>query len=557
MSSLGTRHPTGEQLLLFADGELAAAESEDVRSHLQACWQCRNELEEIERTIGECVRYRKVLDACLPLPPQPWFDIYPRLARMDEAQKRRRLLSYLLEPLAALWSHPRRWVPAVATIVLIAVVVQQLRHTPSVQAAELLRKAIVAADSHPPPVRRIQIRTRTRRLTRVVGSRATSAKTEAGAEATAAIESLFLAVHYSWDDPLSAKSYAEWRDQLADKRDEVTVEPDHYQLRTTTGSGDLLEATLKLSVPDLHAVESTLQFRDHELVEISELPGLPPPSRVAANEEAAAPVSPPHPSGSYRPGQVLVPAATPGDELAVLAALHRLGADLGDPVDVTRSGAEILVTGSGISPGREQEIRQELSALPRVSLRLSSQPPGGSPALDDRTQSRVSVGPGSGPLQTAMENRLGGRAAFEQFADQVFDMTDAYMSRVHALRRLAQRFPPDVELQMTAQERQLLDQIRIEHAQALLQNVAGVEDRIRSALAITLDDGPPVKSSGEWQDETERLFGEARQSEAMLVALLGASPDQIQSPQLPAQVAASLAQLRKRVENYQHLTTGR
>lgn len=557
MSSLGTRHLTGEQLLLFADGELAARESEDVRSHLKACWQCRNELEEIERTISQCVRYRKALDSCLPSPPAPWFDIYPPLAKIDEYQQRRRWMSRLLEPLAALWSHPRRWVPAVAAIVLIAVVVEQFRQAPSVQAAELLRKAIVAAESQPRPARRIQIRTRTRRLTRVLGSRAIPAKTETGDDRAAAIESLFLAAHYSWDDPLSAKSYAEWRDQLSDKRDEVIVEPDHYQLRTTTASGDLLEATLKLSLPDLHAEESTLQFRDHELIEISELPDLPVPAQLPIGEEAAAPVAPPHASGSYRPSQVFVPAATPGDELAVLAALHRLGADLGDPVDVTRSGAEILVTGTGLAPERQQEIRQELAALPRVSLRLSSEQAGAVPALDDRSQSRISVSPGNGPLQTAMENRLGGRAAFEQFADHIFDTTDAYMSRAHALRRLAQRFPPDVELQMTDRERQLLEQIRLEHAQALLDNVAGVEDRIRSALGITLDDGPPVKASPQWQDETEQLFAEARQSEAMLVSLLGAAPDQVQSPQLPAQVAAALAQLRKRVENYQHLSAGR
>ena len=66
MSKLGMRHPTDEQLLRFADGELSAPEAGEVRGHLRACWQCRTELEEIERTIGECVRYRKiVLETCL------------------------------------------------------------------------------------------------------------------------------------------------------------------------------------------------------------------------------------------------------------------------------------------------------------------------------------------------------------------------------------------------------------------------------------------------------------------------------------------------------------
>lgn len=557
MSSLGMRHPTDEQLLRFADGEMPTPESEVVRGHLKACWQCRNELEEIEQTIGECVRYRNiVVDTCLPSPPVPWFDIYPHLAAIDESQKRQLWLRRITRSLAAVWTNPRRWVPAIATVVLLAVVVQQFRQAPSVQAAELLRKAIVAADSQPHSARRIQFRTRTRHWTRVIGASAAATKTT-GTDSTAALESLFQAAHYSWDDPLSAKSYAEWRDQLADKRDEVTIEPDSYLLRTTTDSGELVEATLKLSAPDLHAVEGSLEFRNHELVEITELPDLPAPSQVISSGERATLPPAARPAPSDLPGEVPSSAATPAEELAVLAALHRLGADLGDPIDVTRQGSEVLVTGTGIDPGRQQEIRQELRAMPRVTVRLSSEPAAESFEPDERSPRRISVGPGTGPLQTEIEQRLGGRATFEQFADGVFDLTDAFMARAHALRRLAQRFPPDVEAQMATPQRQLLEQLRAEHAKALLESVAGVEAQIRSAAGINLGDGPPIKSSASWQDQTEQLFGEARQAEAMLVALLGGSPDQAQSPELPAHTVASLAQLRQRVQNYQHLTTGR
>jgi hypothetical protein len=558
MSNLGTRHPSDEQLLHFADGEMPAPQSEDIRGHLKACWQCRNELDEIEQTISECVRYRKiVLDTCLPPPPAPWFDIYPRLARIDESQTRRRLLNRVLEPLVV-WSNPRRWIPAVAMVVLIAVVVQQFRQAPSVQAAELLRKAVAAATSQPHKARRIRIRTRTQHLTRIVGNAGTAVKTKAAAESTAALESLFQAAHYSWEDPLSAKSYAEWRDQLADKRDEVTREADHYQLRTTTDSGELVEATLKLSSPDLRAVEGTLQFRNRETVEISELPDTPAPSPEASMEAAgaAASASRTYPSRSNQRGEGPSP-ATPGEELAVVASLHRLGADLGDPVEVTRSGGAVLVTGTGIGIERQQEIREQLRAMPHVTVRLSSEPSAESPGLEERSPSRISVGPGTGPLQAEMEERLGGRAAFEQFADGVFELADTFMSRAHALRRLAQRFPPDIEAQMTSQQRQLLERLRQDHAEALLGNVRELEGRIHSALGMALDDAQQVDPPGQWQDKTEQLFVEARYAETMLVALLGGSPEEIQSPELPARVAASVSQLLKRAENYLRLTTGR
>ena len=131
-----------------------------------------------------------------------------------------------------------------------------------------------------------------------------------------------------------------------------------------------------------------------------------------------------------------------------MAALHRLGADLGDPIEVTGSGDHILVTGVGIAPERQQEIRDELKAMPRVTLLFPS--PSAEPLGRDGTgASSISVRTGGGPWQAELEKQLGGRAAFEQFSDRVLQLTDAFMSRAYALRRLAQRFPSDREAQMT------------------------------------------------------------------------------------------------------------
>jgi hypothetical protein len=421
--------------------------------------------------------------------------------------------------------------------------VQQFRNAPSVKAAEMLHKAMAADDSRPRTPRRIQIRTHTQRLTRLIGNARALAQTNPDADALVGLESMFRAAHYSWEDPLSAKSYSEWRDQLSDKRDDVTSEGDGYRLRTTTDSGELVEATLKLSSRDLRATEGTLQFRNREWVEISELPPAPDPGANAPEVAKTAPKLPPQPSTLQRPGEL-----TPGDELQVLAALHRLGADLGDPVEVARSGGQILVTGMGIAPERQREIRDELGAMPRITLRFS-EPSAEALSPGERSPSGISVSPTTGRLQTELEKQLGGRAAFEQFADHVLEITDAFMSRAHALRRLAERFPTDLEVQMTPPQRQLLKSLRREHAEALLRNVLDVQGHMQPLLAALGE--PPgatevAMPSGSWQDATKQLFGEARRAETMLVAMFGNGGGQ--SPELPAQVAASLAQLRDRAE---------
>jgi anti-sigma factor RsiW len=60
-------HPSGQELLGAADGELSAARSAQVHAHLAACWDCRARMAEIEGTIADFARaHRQTLDPQLP-----------------------------------------------------------------------------------------------------------------------------------------------------------------------------------------------------------------------------------------------------------------------------------------------------------------------------------------------------------------------------------------------------------------------------------------------------------------------------------------------------------
>ena len=85
MSKNRHSHPDGDRLMRYCDGELPATDSADVRRHLEACWDCRAELDRIQKTISECVEYRQaVLREHLPPPPEPWKDIYVQMGRIDD-----------------------------------------------------------------------------------------------------------------------------------------------------------------------------------------------------------------------------------------------------------------------------------------------------------------------------------------------------------------------------------------------------------------------------------------------------------------------------------------
>src|SRR4051812_28679609 len=97
-------HPEEEQLLRYADGEPTSRSTSAIRSHLEACWQCRAALDEMQSAVAECVRYRKnVLQRHLPAPPEPWADIYRGFdaidAELDRVSFWERVTRVLLAPL--------------------------------------------------------------------------------------------------------------------------------------------------------------------------------------------------------------------------------------------------------------------------------------------------------------------------------------------------------------------------------------------------------------------------------------------------------------------------
>ena len=566
-------HPNEEQLLRYSDGELPGRATSQVHSHLKACWQCRTNLEEIEKTVGATVRYRAtVLQRHLPAPPAPWTDIYRSFAEIDataeidpaaEIDPSMDGLSFgdrLARMLAWPVHHTRQWVPVALALLLAAGLFYRYRVTPSVQAAELLQKAILASDAHPAKPHLIRIRTSAHTITRRAGSLQMQASNAADEETLNSLKTLFHNANYNWDDPLSARSYSAWRDQLSSKQDQVIEARDSYRIRTETQSGDLSEASLQLRSQDLQPMEGRFEFRNRDWVEITAMPEDAGPSAAPI-----LPANPPLPENSFtlpteaKPNAGVAPAAPAAsisDELHVLAALHEIGADLGDPVEISRSAGDIVVSGVGIAPERQKEIQQALSPLPNVEVRFTESAPAGVPE-------RPSVTPENPPssdirqLQARIAEQVGGRAHFDQLAAQVLDMSEPLMSRAYALRRLVERFPSQVEAGLSVQDLETLRRLQREHISALRQEAAELDQVLKPALKSMSGSvrgmPAPALSSDAWQPATEELFQSARRVEKLLAVMFGAAPADSAEEQVPARLLASVAELRAKVEAYDHL----
>jgi hypothetical protein len=226
----------------------------------------------------------------------------------------------------------------------------------------------------------------------------------------------------------------------------------------------------------------------------------------------------------------------------VLAALHRLGADLGEPVEVTRQGPQVLVTGIGLDPQRAAEIRGAVAGIPRAAVRFSD--PAAAPAPPDAGAAARPPEPAGEPsgLQAQLEKTLGGRAVFEQFSEVVLEKTEALMARAHALRRLSQRFSPAAEAQLDAREFALLAAMRKDLAASFGKQHAELQ-RSMAAAVRPRQPAPLSPPAATWQQAAEDLFQAASRFDRLVAVAFGGAPPSGPPPG-PADLAAGLAGLR-------------
>jgi hypothetical protein len=521
-------HPEHDQLLLYIDGELPSRKARRIELHLEACWDCRAEVEELQRTVADCVRYRKhALAELLPSPPIPWVDLYRQMERLDAATPPRSV------------ALPWRWVVTTAAAALaIFGAYYHLRETPSVKAAALLQRAIAAAETHPAHARRIRVRTRSREYTQTAGI------------ATASADSLFQLAHYDAADPLSAHAYQAWRDGLTDKSDEIAISDGVYRIHTVPGAGPVSSATLALRTTDLEPLEGRLEFRDSEFVEFSEVSEPPIPERV---ESGATHLEvPPRQAVPSRPAAAAPrTTAPPAGELQVLAALHRIGADLGDPLEVSQSDGRVNIKGIGVPPERQRQIEEALSGLPGVGVEFAAAT-GAVPAAPAGPSTAAVAAPEPGALQKRLERLVGGSAEMDRFSAKILDWDEAAMARAYALRRLAQQYPSDAA--MSDADREILRGMAREHASALAVSAANLEQTLTPVLTgLGAADTHPAAAADTWQAAVEQVFLASRKVEVLSSLLLGVAAGDNPKEDLPSGLLNALRELRADLDQCQRL----
>jgi hypothetical protein len=183
--------------------------------------------------------------------------------------------------------------------------------------------------------------------------------------------------------------------------------------------------------------------------------------------------------------------------------------------------------------------------MPQVTVRFSDPAPSA-----QTSQAPAPPAVTAGGRRPPVANELTERAA------ELLDASDALMARVYALRRLAQRFPPEREGQLGSDERLALARLRREHAAALSARAEEMQRLLAAALPTPAAGPAPARPPAlpeRWQPAAEELFAIARRFEILLASAVGGTPAEIPANELPGRLFADASHLRGIAEAYEHI----
>jgi hypothetical protein len=401
--------------------------------------------------------------------------------------------------------------------------------------------------------------------------------------ADAELRRTFFTAHLSWQDPLSPAKYSTWYKSLDDRQDEVTTSgEDFITLKTTTSEGPIAEASITVRSNDFHPVAEDLRLQDGRRVEIHELAWdvLPMDSINAAIFE---PEPTPYEAVNKRPATV--PLQPPGQtdaemaeaELRVLVAIHAEKADLGEPIeldrDIPRSGQQsVIVRGIVSTPERKNDLLAALQGIPHVELRLQTIEEAQSQENQSPSDIRLGAAPQAAQEVSAQEYEIAGgsseatrhepptiimagRPAFEQqleerfpvaearvaFVNETVELVQDAMAQAWALRRLGNRYTPNVVTELSIGSQQTLALLIRDHVSVLRQDVDEVRVRVSPLLSPTFIRAVPPPASdlplsagttaSDWRGTVMSVFSETQRLNDNASALLAGTGETLSNPQ--------------------------
>jgi hypothetical protein len=380
---------------LYLERELESGELSRVKEHTHNCWECRRQLERLEKGVYAFVDFRReILIPSLPHLPEPT----GLLRRLREEASRPpgpplwRAVLAVLKSLSFRVSRPVWISGTISIITALAFLHYSILEPPQIEAAEFLNRAAAAAlpapqRPHTVLYQKVRIRRGSVVFDRVI---AHGARVPADVSADSATKNAMSLVKMDWDAPLRAKGFSAWRDTLSQKEDHIFEEPDALVLLTTpvgNQSSEVRFASLTVNRDDWHPVAEHVEFWSQPALDVTEVSR---EVRVLPSATETVPETIAKAGTSARTDVSAIAGETPQlptdfeldeAELETRLALNHLHADTGERVYMVRNADGIEVRGVVTTNPRREELILHLNQLPHVQTsilnveELDSHPP--------------------------------------------------------------------------------------------------------------------------------------------------------------------------------------
>ncbi len=564
-----TDHLTREQLLRFLDGELSRSSTARVADHLQSCWACRSSLDQLEGDIANILKAQiQVFAPSIPDPPNPWPRLEPRLAAAQSRppywKRAASSMRFVLRPSFAF-----------ATTALVAILIFSLVVLPvqPVSAKEVLRHVEVAEAQRsivtPQQVirQRVQIRKLLKHSSVELSANVDSWKSghitywDSGKDSVGAeLQHLYKSFGISSSLPLSNSVLQSWI-HLAGSEPKAYRERDgaiDVQVNSDPQGSvpGLQRVTFHVQPSNWHVDSMNLSFADADF-EISELdfsvvnkrevpPAVlailePPAHPVEPRLAALVPSAPPVNASIYRP----VLPNLDDVEVGVRYDLHRIGADLGESIEVSQHTPDaVIVNAWGISSERKAQLASLLDGKPDV--RLEFQPPDINSSVAAQPARSVVIPQPPLPQQQPdrrLEQYFGSRDTEENYTRAVLDTSTTLLSHLYALRALAQRWPSNNDPRLSDSSRAELAAMVQDHAREVASQVDELKAELvplMSGFGYQLKSDAPSGAFASWQDVGVASLGAGKQIDFTLRSLLTTSTS-------PTSVDAAMPRLQQQL----------
>ena len=244
--------------------------------------------------------------------------------------------------------------------------------------------------------------------------------------------------------------------------------------------------------------------------------------------------------------------AGPEDTLHVLAALDEIGADAGEPIEVSQDAGHrrVVVRASGLSGERRQQVAQALQPLPRVTVEFEAAVRTPLPTQAAAPQTYSNSIPA--PLRQRFEARLGGAVAMQEATDLALDASASTLARVHAMEVLARNFPLETEARLSEPDRRLLARLRHHHTAELEKSLSQIRTSLQPLLEPAGALHPrPADNEREpaWQAGISPLVAAARETDQLLNRLLAGSYSQSPGEEMLRELGPALQRLERSIQS--------